>query len=153
MAEINFKGLDEVMLSMQEVAALPDEVIDEMIEAKAEVVVKAQVAEAGKLGKEYRNKGQKKLYATGKTALSIKKGRIREKDGARVMFITPSGSRTRGKRKKTATRNAEIAFLNEYGTKTIHARNWMWTANEKCAAEAEAAAMAVYDRFLQEKGL
>ena len=147
MAKVEFKGIDEVELSFKELAALPDELIDEMLNARADVIVEAQRAEARKLGKEYRNKGQAKDYSTGLTARSIQKGKVKVKDGQRVLYITPTGSRKRG---KTVTRNAEIAFENEFGTKTIQARR---KANEKSADAAVAAEYEVYNRFLTEKGL
>ena len=97
MAKVEFKGIDEVVTSLTELSELPDEVIDAMLNARADVVVKAQRAEARKLGTEYRNKGQKKNYATGMTANSIRKGKVKVKDGQRVLYITPVGSRKRGK--------------------------------------------------------
>lgn len=150
MARVEFSGIDELSLSLKEVAELPDEVIDAMLDARADVVVEAQRAEARKLGTKYRNKGQKKNYATGMTANSIRKGKVKVKDGQRVLYITPVGSRKRG---KTVTRNAEIAFENEFGTKTIQARNFLRKANEKSADAAVAAEYEVYNRFLTEKGL
>ena len=114
MAEISFKGLDEFQLSMKEVAELPDEIIDEMLNAGADVAAEAQRVEARRLGKPggYQNRGQRKDYSTGITALTIKKGKVKVKDGQRVIYVTPTGTRRRG---KTVTRNAEIAFLNEFG--------------------------------------
>lgn len=154
MAEVNFKGLDELTLSLEQVAELPDEVIDEMLEAAADVTVPAQRAEAMKLGKlgGYRNDGQRVDYSTGATARSIKKGRVKVKNGQRFLYITPVGSRRESPGAKPV-RNAEIAFLNEFGTKTIHARNFIRTANEKCAEAATAAQMAVYNKFLESKNL
>lgn len=150
MAKVEFKGIDEVELSFKELAALPDELIDEMLNARADVIVEAQRAEARKLGKEYRNKGQAKDYSTGLTARSIQKGKVKVKDGQRVLYITPVGSRKRG---KTVTRNAEIAFLNEFGTKTIQARNFLRKANEQSADAATAAEFEVYSHYLEKKGL
>lgn len=150
MARVEFSGIDEVVTSLTELSELPDEVIDAMLNARADVVVKAQRAEARKLGTEYRNKGQKKNYATGMTANSIRKGKVKVKDGQRVLYITPTGSRRRG---KTKTRNAEIAFLNEYGTRTINARNFIRIANERAADAATAAEFEVYSRYLEKKGL
>lgn len=150
MAKVEFKGIDEVELSFKELAALPDELIDKMLNARADVIVEAQRAEARKLGKEYRNKGQAKDYSTGLTARSIQKGKVKVKNGQRVLYITPVGSRKRG---KTVTRNAEIAFLNEFGTKTIQARNFLRKANEQSADAATAAEFEVYSRYLEEKGL
>lgn len=150
MAKVEFKGIDEVELSFKELAALPDELIDEMLNARADVIVEAQRAEARKLGKEYRNKGQAKDYSTGLTARSIQKGKVKVKDGQRVLYITPVGSRKRG---KTVTRNAEISFENEFGTRTIQARNFLRKANEQSADAATAAEFEVYSRYLEEKGL
>lgn len=152
MAEIDFKGLDEVTLSMQQVAELPDDVIDDMLIAGADVVVAAQRAEAEKLGKlgGYRNRGQTRDLSTGLTARSIKKGKIKVKNGQRVIYVTPVGTRKRG---KTTTRNAEIAFYNEYGTKTIQARGFIRKANEDSAAATTAAQAAVYNKFLESKNL
>ena len=120
MAKIQFDGMDTFVLSMKQVAELPDDVIDEMLNAGADVVVDAQRAEAEKLGKlgGYRNSGQKRDYSTGTTARSIKKGKIKLKNGQRVIYVTPTGTRKRG---NTTTRNAEVAYENEYGTRTIQA--------------------------------
>ena len=150
MAKVEFKGIDEVVTSLTELSELPDEVIDAMLNARADVVVEAQRAEARKLGTEYRNKGQKKNYATGMTANSIRKGKVKAKNGQRVLYITPVGSRKRG---KTVTRNAEIAFENEFGTKTIQARHFLRKANEQSADAATAAEFEVYSQYLKEKGL
>ena len=68
MAEISFKGLDEFRLSLEEVANLPDEIIDEMLNAGADVAAEAQRKEAAVV-----LRGE---YATGTTALSIKKGKV-----------------------------------------------------------------------------
>lgn len=158
MANIDFHGLDELRLTVQDVANLPESVQDEMLNAGADIVVAAQRAEAAKLGKSYRNPGQTRDYSTGGVAASIKKGKVKiDKDGNRVLYITPSGSRTRGGKRKgkepKKTRNAEIAFLNEYGTHSIHARGWMRKANEQSAEASTAAQAAVYDRYLKSKNL
>lgn len=150
MAKVEFKGIDEIELSFKELAELPDELIDEMLNARADVVVEAQRAEARKLGKEYRNKRQTRDYSTGLTARSIQKGKVKVKDGQRVLYITPVGSRKRG---KTVTRNAEIAFFNELGTRTIQARHFLRKANEQSADAATAAEFEVYSRYLESKGL
>lgn len=142
MAKVEFSGIDQLELSFAEVAKLPDEVIDAMLNARADVVVEAQRQAAKRM--------LKGPYDTGETARSIQKGKVKVKDGQRVLYITPTGSRKRG---KTVTRNAEIAFLNEFGTKTIQARNFLRKANEKSADAATAAEFEVYSRYLEEKGL
>lgn len=158
MAKIDFRGLDEFRLTMQDVANLPESVQDEMLNAGADITVAAQRAEAAKLGKSYRNPGQTRDYSTGRVAASIKRGKVKiDKDGNRVLYITPSGSRTRGGKRKgkepKKTRNAEIAFMNEYGRKDMPARGWIRLANEQSSEACTAAQAAVYDRYLKSKNL
>lgn len=50
MATFSVDGLGDFMLSMQQVAELPGEVIDEILEAGSEVVIKAQKDELLTLG-------------------------------------------------------------------------------------------------------
>lgn len=145
MANFSVSGLDEFMLSMQQVAELPESVIDDMLKAGADVAAEAQRKEADAV--------LRGPYATGKTALSIKKGRVKlHKDGYRVIYVTPTGTRRRGSR---TTRNAEIAFINEFGVphRGIPARPFISVANEKSAAETTAAQAAVYNKFLESKNL
>lgn len=163
MAQLSFSGLDELMLSMREIAEIPDEVQDRMLDAEAQIVAEAIRGEAAKLGIGYDAKnenerhtsetntlpGQIQSYSTGKLAQSVKVGKVKIVKGRRQKYIYFAGSRTRG---KTRTRNAEIAFLNEYGTRTINARNFVRTAHQKSEAAATEAAAAVYNRWLESKG-
>ena len=152
MAKVEFKGIDEISLSLKEIEELPDEVIDEMLNARADVIVEAQRAEARKLGKEYRNRAQAKDYSTGLTARSIQKGKVKIKDGSRVLYITPVGRRKHSEGSKYV-RNAEVAFLNEFGTRTLQARYFLRKANERSADAAVAAEYEVYSRWLESRGL
>lgn len=140
MADLNCSGLDDLMLSMQELAEIPDEVQDEMLNAQADVVVLAQKQQ----GAVYR------VEDTGMTLRSIKKGRIKLYKGQRVIYVTPSGTRKRGKKR---IRNAEVAFINEYGKRGQKARPFIREGNERSAAEATQAALQVYDRWLKSKNL
>ena len=151
-AEIRFDGMETFVLSMRQVAELPDDVHDSMLNAGADVVVEAQRAEARKLGKPggYRNSRQRRDYSTGITAECIKKGKVKVKNGERGIYVTPTGTRRRG---NTTTRNAEIAYVNEYGTNSIQARGFIRKANEKCADETTTAEFMVYNRFLESKNL
>lgn len=166
MAEFNFHGLDDFMLDMKQIAEIPDEVQDEMLQAQAEVAMEAQRTEAEKLGMydgysgtdgNYRwtsetNKlpGQVRSYSTGALAKSLRISKPFVRKGTRRIKVYFAGSRVRG---KTRTSNSEIAFLNEYGTRNINARHFIWVANEKCAEETTKAAADVYDRWLKSKDL
>ena len=140
MAEFHVTGLDELMLSMQEIAEIPDDVKDQMLDAQANVVVAAQRSSAKSYG----------VQDTGLTISSIKKGRPKKRKGVRVLYVTPSGTRRRGKQ---VTRNAEIAFINEYGTRKKKARPFIRTANEACAEATTQAGFEVYHKWLKSKNL
>ena len=138
MAEFDVSGLDDLMLSLQDVADLPETVQDAMLDAQADVVLQAQQSAA------------QAIAYTGQTARSLRKSRPRTRKGVRSISITFAGSRKRG---DTTTRNAEIAFVNEYGKKGVPARNFIRKANEQSAAASTQAAASVYDQYLQSKGL
>ena len=141
MAEFKAIGLDELMLSLQEIAEIPEEVQDEMLNAQGDVVAREQQESARRYG----------IQRTGLTIRSIRKGKVKlDKRGNRVLYVTPVGSRIRGKKK---TSNAEIAFLNEYGTKKQKARPFMRDANERSAEEATKAAAEIYYRWQESRGL
>lgn len=140
MAEIGFSGLDELMLSMEEISEIPDEVQDAMLNAQADVVTAAQKARARAYG----------VQDTGLVISSIKKGKPKRKKGVRVIYITPSGTRRRGKQ---TVRNAEIAFINEYGDRRQRARPFIRDANEACAEATTQAGFEVYDKWLKSKNL
>lgn len=138
MAEFDVSGLDNLMLSLQDVADLPETVQDAMLDAQADVVLQAQQSAA------------QAIADTGQTARSLRKSKPRTRKGVRSISITFAGSRKRG---DTTTRNAEIAFVNEYGKKGVPARNFIRKANEQSAAASTQAAASVYDQYLQSKGL
>ena len=167
MAQFSFHGLDDLILDMEAAANIPDEVQDEMLTAQAEVVIKAQREEAKKLGmyEGYSSAagnvrmptrgdnilwGQEKSYSTGQLARSLRISKPYVRKDVRHVKIYFSGYRKRG---NTRTSNAEIAFLNEFGTRNINARHFIWVANEKCAEDTTKAAAEVYDRFLKSKNL
>ena len=143
MAEFSCNGLDDLMLSLQEIAAIPEEVQDEMLRAGAEVVAQAQREKVKAYGI-YDGSSPRHVADT------IKPGRVKLKKGQRVIYVTPTGSRRRG---KSVTRNAEILFVNEYGKRGQKARPAIRDANEACAEQMVSAQMAVYDKHLRSKDL
>ena len=88
MANCSVDGLDEFMLSMQQVAELPKSVIDDMLKAGADVAAEAQRKEAAAI--------LRGPYATGGTALATAKlveqagGRAITDDGRRILDIEPA---------------------------------------------------------------
>lgn len=140
MPEISFSGLDSLELSMKEIAEIPDDIKDEMLQAQAAVVVPVMRARAQAYG----------LKDTGLMIDSIKPGKPKKTKTGRALYVTPQGKRRRGQKD---TRNTEIAFIGEYGTKKVRARPFMREAVEATAEQAEQAALQVYDRWLKSKNL
>lgn len=141
MAEFRAVGLDELALSLQEIAEIPEDIQDEMLRAQGNIVAQAQRESAQRYG----------IQRTGTLIRSIKPGKVKlDKHGSRVLYVTPVGSRVRGGKKTT---NAEIAFLNEYGTRGQRARPFMRDANERSAEAATQAAADIYYRWQESRGL
>ena len=141
MAEFRAIGLDELALSLQEIAEIPEDIQDEMLQAQGNIVARAQRESAQRYG----------IQRTGTLIRSIKAGKVKlDKHGNRVLYVTPVGSRVRGGKKTT---NAEIAFLNEYGTRRQRARPFMRDANERSAEAATQAAADIYYRWQDSRGL
>lgn len=141
MAEITFAGMEELLLSMEELAQIPEEVQDKMLNAQADVVVEAQKEKARVYN----------VQDTGAMIQSIKKGRVkRAKGGSRVIYVTPTGSRKRGGK---TVRNAEVAFVNEYGRRNQQARPFIRDANETSANATTEAGAAIYYKWQEQNGL
>lgn len=164
MATFNAKGIEGLSLSMEEFAAIPDSVVDGMLNAAGTVVVRHHQAEIRALG----------LVKTGKLVDSIEahaKAGSAKNDWKRYVLVYPTGRHhtyqsrvvtrqyarsrsgrtyTRGGGAKVVT-NSEVGFVQAYGAprRGIHGTDWMNQANEKAAPEVEAAEFAVYDRWLK----
>ena len=137
MAEFSVSGLDELMLSMQEVAELPMDVKDEILTRQADVLVD----EIKKRGMGYG------VDDTGKMLKSIKAGKPRTKKDIRYVVVKPYGTRTRGKEKKQKITNSEVAFLVNYGTRHTQARPFFTDAVAVSEKTMDKIALEVVDRF------
>lgn len=133
-------GIDDLSLSFSQIAEIPPDIQDEMLNAQADIGVKAQQEKARSYG----------VVRSGLTASSIRKTKPKIGKDGRCIFVYPQGSRKRG---KTVTRNAEIAFIAEYGRRKQKARPFIRAANEACAEQTTAAAASIYDRWLKSKNL
>lgn len=144
MAEMDTTGLDELMLSLEEVADLPDEVVLEMLQAEGQVLREAQIRSIqSTFGPERTHQLEQSLTVdeklrTGWTGAA-----------GRYLLLAPKGNRKEG------PRNAEVAFIQEFGAprRGIRATQWMRLANEGAAEQAVNAAAQVYDRYLEDHNL
>lgn len=142
MAKMSVNGLDDLMLSLEEIASIPDDVAAAMLDAEAQVVEEYQMGSAATM--------LRGPYYTGQTAMSIRRGKMKKgRDGTRQVYVTPQGTNDKGER------NATVAFVNEYGvpSRKIPPRPFIAVANEKAADPAVAEAEKVYDEFLKSKNL
>lgn len=149
---LSTNGLDALMLSMKDLADLPDDVLDEMVNAGADVIVEAQRETARTMtAGPWSGSGGQHL------ADSITKGKAKKKGDGKVITVYPRGTRNRtyreaGRGKTYTESNSTIAFINEYGAHGTPARQFIRTANEKKASDAVAAEEAVFEKFLESKG-
>lgn len=137
-------GLDALADDFAALARLPDKVVEDILDAEAEVITAAQREE---IEKQWRGP-----HSLGISAKSIKKGKVKKDKDGRSVTVYPQGTRTRRGR---STRNAEIAFINEYGAPGRHiaARPAIDTANKKKEGEAVDAGERVYNAYLDSKNL
>lgn len=139
--QTDLSALDGLIGSLDELATLPDHVQDSMLNAMADIVVSKQKSKAASMG----------VQDTGLMIDSIQKDRKvgHGANGAHIN-VYPGGTRRRG---KTSTRNAEIAFIAEYGKGGQPGRPFISQANEECADEVAAAGARVFDKYLSSKNL
>lgn len=143
MARFEVEGLFDFS-NLINAGAVPNDVMNKMLHAAADIAVKAQKKSANSM----LNKG----YSTGELAKSIGKGRIKRTQDGKSIKIVFKGSRKRGKSKEVHTSNATIAFYNEFGTRRQRPRPFVRTANAQCEEEAIEAAAKVFDKWIDSQG-
>lgn len=137
MAKFKMEGLAEVEKLFGSLENIPDDVQEEMLRQGAAVLEEEQRKQARAF----------RVQDTGLLIRKIKTGKIKRlKDGSKAIYITPTGTRTRG---KTKTRNAEIAFIAEYGKKSQKARPFLATAMIRAEDAIIAAEDKVYGEYLE----
>lgn len=139
MGVVTVVGMDDLIVDLDELAKLPDSVTDDILNAEADVIVAAQRSTAAEMWRG--------PYCTGTTAASIKKGKIKKVGLDKSITVAPTGTNKRG------TRNAEVAFVNEYGKRGQPGRPAIRTANEQKEKEAAEAGEKVYHAYLDSKNL
>lgn len=147
MANLKINGLDALIDDFAALAQLPDEVMDGILEAGADVITEAQRTE---IKRQWRGPHSMEI-----SAKSIKKSKAKKTKDGREIRIYPQGTRKRGKNNVRTIRNAEIAFINEYGApkRGIAPRPAINTANKKAEDKAVDAGEKVYHQYLDSKKL
>ena len=135
MANFTVSGIDEVEAAFRTTAAVPDDVKSNILQRMAQVAATAQARSAVAMG----------VYdpeSTVHIAEHIKVNEPEITDNGGSVTITFSGTRKRGNKR---VRNAEIAFINEFGKRGQPARPFIKTANDKNAAKINEAGQEALD--------
>ena len=140
MANFTVHGLEEFYEATNKAKKIPEGVTEKML------------TRMGKVLKEWM---ERRLVSNGildtgilLSCIQLAKAKISQDGGS--ITVRFAGSRTRG---KTTTRNAEIAFINEFGKKGQAARPFVKEAKEMSEGPAGAAGEAVLNEWLNSIGL
>lgn len=160
-------GFNELLIDMQTLMEIPDDVVNEMVEAGGTIILEEQKRTLTEMG----------LVDTGqlRDSLVLRK-KIKGGDWTqlgkgphpRYVLIHPDSTARkkhtryrlsrraykRGKRTRPIQNN-EVGFILEFGApgRGIAATQWMRKANAQAEDAACAAAQAVYDNYLRSKNL
>ena len=146
MAQFSCNDIDAFCVSMEEFAAMPNNIRDDIIEAGARVVKKAHEE---KIRSEFTQR-------TGKLAGSVKISMKTGGPGGRYALIYPQGQHhtyNAKKHGKGVAYNNDVAFVQEFGGHGNAAHQWMQVANEGCAEEVVVAEEDVYYGWIKSLGL
>jgi len=133
MASIDLMGMDELMADLLSSADLP---VEEMLETGADVAMAAQKKTGEAMG----------VHKTGAVLGSLKKHK--PVVSSRHAYIKIEFAGTQHK-----TRNAEVAFINEYGKTNQPARPFISVANEEAAGDIAVAEYRIFDEHLKKHNL
>lgn len=140
MANFTVHGLDELYEATAKAKEIPRDVTENILTKMGRVlefwVQKRALA--------------RHIWDTGEVLRSIQLGKAKVSREGGSIAVTFKGSRKRG---KTTTRNAEIAFINEFGKKGQDGRPFVKEAREMGEKEAEAAGQDALNSWLDKIGL
>jgi HK97 gp10 family phage protein len=131
MAQFDVRGLDDMQNLMLIMDKTATEAVPEMLAAGGKVMREAQAKE---IRETFRGK-----RSTGDLAASIRASAVREKDGAKMVEVSPTGKDSHG------VRNATKAFVLQYGRNNMPARPWFTAANVKAADAVNAEMRRVWE--------
>lgn len=118
MATLELDGFDSLEEAFRRISEIPFAVTEEALDGMAEVA-------AGKIRAQGETMGVRDPDSDVHILDRIRTGKAKQTESGGYESITFSGSRTRG---GSRTRNAEIAFINEYGKRGQQARPFIGTA-------------------------
>ena len=144
MARLELQGFDAIEDMLAKAGTMPDSVRTEALEAMAAVGMPA-VKSAGTAMGVRDPDPEVRVHILDK----ITHTKPKKTDSGGYTDITFSGKRRRG---NTETRNAEIAFINEYGKRGQPARPFIATAAEQAADQIAAAGEKIIGEWFEKIG-
>lgn len=114
MAKVKIKGMEAIIKAFMSQEAGIEEKVERMLETSGQIMVKAQCDMIGYYF----------LIDTGAMFNSVKPTKIKKDRNNAYIRVFPQGKDKKG------TRNAEKAFIKEYGTSKTPATRWMTSAIE-----------------------
>lgn len=137
MARLDMSGMDEVIEQMKNMQMLSSEVADEMLLAGAEVMKKSWQKSISRFG----------LIDTGDMLKSVGYPRKPKNiNDARTIDVYPQG------KDRDGVRNAEKAFVLNYGRSNMDPTGFVDFAEEQAEAERDAAMKRIWDNFIENGG-
>lgn len=137
MAMLSTNGLAEFAVSLEDISIIPDTVMEQMLQAEADIIEEAQKEKGRAYG----------VHRTGVTLDSIRRSKTSKSKDGKSILVMPMGENADG------NRNAEVAFINEFGKRGQLARPFIRDANEEKADAAASAAAEVFDKWQSGNGL
>ena len=141
MARLDLTGYDELMKAFERIGDMPDSVLDSALTAM-ETIAANEIRSSGE------RYGVRDSESSVHVLDTVKINKPKRTDTGGYADVTFSGTRTRG---KTTTRNAEIAFVNEYGKRNQQARPFVGEAMEKNADKIAQAGEKVISEWLEKE--
>lgn len=142
MAKFTVHGFDELSAAFKKAYPIPEETTTKMLKSMGQKTKQAIERTAASM--------LQGVFATGTTQRVMRVNKPKLTDTGGSVTVTFSGSRERG---KTKTRNAEIAYINEFGKKGQAARPFVKTAKEQDAEKINQAGADVFYSWLDKTGL
>ena len=122
MANLELNGFDDLCEAFNRIKDIPDSITEEALDGMAAVAFEKIKTEGESMNVRDPESGEHILDKLSKNS----KAKITDAGGYKL--ITFTGKRLRGKKE---TRNAEIAFINEYGSRKMKARPFIGMALQK----------------------
>lgn len=141
MATLELTGFDDLEDAFRRISEIPFEVTAEALDAMAEVA-------ADKIRSTGESMGVRDPESDEHILDKINPRKAKKTEYGGYEMISFTGTRTRG---KTRTRNAEIAFVNEYGKRGQPARPFIGTAMSRGADQIQDQAEKVIGDWIETK--